>query len=80
MSQSHPPIDSDKLRAYSFRVWNYKQGEMVSVVPPSNRTRTWNPGERRAGVGTGDSGRHTSGYTVDRAGNFPTTNQAEYRT
>jgi SAM-dependent methyltransferase len=32
MSQNSPPIDSDELRAYSFRVWNYKQGEMVSLM------------------------------------------------
>ena len=26
------PLDPDALRAYSFRVWNYKQGEMVSLM------------------------------------------------
>jgi SAM-dependent methyltransferase len=32
MSQISPPLDPDALRAYSFRVWNYKQGEMVSLM------------------------------------------------
>jgi SAM-dependent methyltransferase len=33
MSQIQPPVpDPDELKAYSFRVWNYKQGEMVSLM------------------------------------------------
>ena len=33
MSQIQPPLlDPDELKAYSFRVWNYKQGEMVSLM------------------------------------------------
>jgi 2-polyprenyl-3-methyl-5-hydroxy-6-metoxy-1,4-benzoquinol methylase len=27
-----PPIDPDELTAYSFNVWSYKQGEMVSLM------------------------------------------------
>jgi 2-polyprenyl-3-methyl-5-hydroxy-6-metoxy-1,4-benzoquinol methylase len=32
MSQIQPPLDPDALKAYSFRVWNYKQGEMVALM------------------------------------------------
>jgi SAM-dependent methyltransferase len=32
MSQNPSLIDQDELRAFSFRVWNYKQGEMVSLM------------------------------------------------
>jgi 2-polyprenyl-3-methyl-5-hydroxy-6-metoxy-1,4-benzoquinol methylase len=32
MSKSAALIDPDELKAYSFRVWNYKQGEMVSLM------------------------------------------------
>lgn len=32
MNQNSPPVDSDVLRAYSLRVWGYKQGEMVSLM------------------------------------------------
>ena len=32
MSQRQPPLDADALKAYSFRVWNYKQGEMVALI------------------------------------------------
>ena len=32
MSAIQPPLDPDELKAYSFRVWNYKQGEMVALM------------------------------------------------
>lgn len=32
MSPPNAALDADELRAYSFRVWNYKQGEMVSLM------------------------------------------------
>jgi 2-polyprenyl-3-methyl-5-hydroxy-6-metoxy-1,4-benzoquinol methylase len=32
MSQSQSLVDPDELKAYSFRVWNYKQGEMVALM------------------------------------------------
>jgi len=32
MSASQTPVDPDELKAYSFRVWNYKQGEMVALM------------------------------------------------
>ncbi len=32
MSQTDTPLDPDALRAYSLRVWGYKQGEMVSLM------------------------------------------------
>ena len=32
MSQIQAPLDPDELKAYSFRVWNYKQGEMVALM------------------------------------------------
>jgi len=32
MSQNPTLIDPDELKAFSFRVWNYKQGEMVALM------------------------------------------------
>ncbi len=32
MSPSQPILDPDELKAFSFRVWNYKTGEMVSLM------------------------------------------------
>jgi SAM-dependent methyltransferase len=32
MSPSQPVLDPDELKAFSFRVWNYKKGEMVSLM------------------------------------------------
>jgi SAM-dependent methyltransferase len=32
VSNTDASLDPDVLRAYSFRVWNYKQGEMVSLM------------------------------------------------
>lgn len=32
MSQTQSILDPDELRAYSLRVWNFKQGEMVSLM------------------------------------------------
>ena len=31
-TQPHADIDPDELRAYSFNVWSYKQGEVVSLM------------------------------------------------